>query len=59
MIKDIGTFNKNKSLAEIKEWLNNKYKVDLSYQCVYREFRKMFPLTQLTLLHGARRIIIL
>ena len=43
MISDIQFFDKNKNVIDVKEFLDCKYKVDLSYQAVYREFRKIFP----------------
>jgi len=44
MIKDISCFNKNTSVTEIREFLERKYKVELSYSLVYFHFRKIFPM---------------
>ena len=44
MIKEISYFNKMSAVLQIKEFIEMKFKVELSYQSVYREFRKTFPL---------------
>jgi len=44
MIRDIACFTKNTSVSEIRDFLEKKYKVDLSYNLVYAHFRKIFPL---------------
>ena len=44
MIQDIKHFNKSTSVVVIKEFLEQKYKINLSYNTVYSEFRKVFPL---------------
>lgn len=44
MKKDIECFEKTSKVADIKSFLDNKYKVDLSYRKVHSEFRKIFPL---------------
>ena len=44
MIEEIKNFNKGSSVVQIKDFLEQKFKVDLSYRAVYVEFRKIFPL---------------
>ena len=44
MISDIKFFDKSKNVIYFKEFLDTKFKVDLSYQSIYQEFRKIFPL---------------
>ena len=44
MKQDLSCFNKNSKIHEIKIFLENKFKVELSYRTIYSEFRKAFPL---------------
>jgi len=44
MKKDIENFNRNDSVTVIQEFLEKKYKAELSYKAVYHEFRRKFPL---------------
>ena len=44
MIEEIKNFRKDSSVVQIKDFLEQKFKVDLSYRAVYVEFRKVFPL---------------
>jgi len=44
MIEEIKNFKQNTSVIQIKEFLEQRFKVDLSYKSVYNEFRKIFPL---------------
>jgi len=43
MIDEIQNFNKSSNVLQIKDFLEQKYKVELSYNSVYHEFRKIFP----------------
>jgi len=43
MIEEIKHFNKNASVIMIKEFFEQRFKVDLGYKAVYSEFRKIFP----------------
>ena len=43
MIDDIRMFNKRSRIIDIKESLEKKYYVQLEYQTIYREFRKIYP----------------
>jgi len=43
MIDDIKLFNKKARIIDIKESLEKKYYVQLDYQVIYREFRKLYP----------------
>lgn len=43
MKEDIKIFNKKSKIIHIKESLEKKYYIQLDYQTVYREFRKLYP----------------
>jgi len=43
MIEDLKSFNKKSRIIDIKEHLEKKYYVQLDYQILYREFRKLYP----------------
>ena len=42
MIEDLKHFNKGSSITEVKSYIEKKFKVVLSYQLFYYEFRKYF-----------------
>jgi len=44
MKKELKFFNKASKVGDVKAFLENKFKAELSYKLVYREFRKVFPL---------------
>jgi len=44
MIKEIECFNKTSKVNDIKSFLENKFKVELSYRTLFTEFRRIFPL---------------
>jgi len=43
MLQDMHLFNKKSKVIEIKESLEKKYNVQLDYNMVYYEFRKIYP----------------
>ena len=43
MIEDIKLFNKKSRIIDIKESLEKKYYLQIDYQTIYREFRKIYP----------------
>jgi len=44
MIEEIKHFKKNANVSQIKDFLENRFKVDLNYSAVYNEYKKAFPL---------------
>src|SRR5262249_5694882 len=44
MIREIHNFQKTSKVIDIKGFLENKFKVELLYSTVYKQFRKIYPL---------------
>ena len=44
MIKELEIYNKTSKVSDIKEAIENKFKVELNFNTVHYQFRKVFPL---------------